>query len=275
VSARLGGETRILDVAVSVFPGADPDTRARVYVIHDATETTRLERALADREKLSALGSLSAGMAHEVNTPLAGVAGFARLLLDETSSEDPRRPIVEKIERQAFRASRLVGSLLDLARGRPRDMAPLDPCEVVREAARSIEDERAAHDVALTVDAASGLPRISGHADGLVQTLMNLLKNAIEAAASATGDDERPEVTLSARALDGHVRISVADNGPGMSPEQAARVFEPFYSTKKAQGGTGLGLAIASDIIKAHGGSLTVESSPRRGSTFVITLPAL
>jgi signal transduction histidine kinase len=275
VGTVLAGHSRILDVAVSVFPGADPATRARVYVVHDATETARLEKALADRERLNALGSLSAGMAHEVNTPLAGVAGFARILLDETSSEDPRRPIVEKIERQAFRASRLVGSLLDLARGRPRDMAPLDPCEVVREAVRSIEDERAAHDVALTVNAPAGLPRISGHADGLVQTLMNLLKNAIEASASAAEPGGRGEVALSVASGDGHVLIDVLDNGPGMTHEQAARAFEPFYSTKKAQGGTGLGLAIASDIIKAHGGSLAVENAPTRGSRFVITLPAL
>jgi two-component system NtrC family sensor kinase len=276
VAATLAAEARILDVAVSVFPGADPATRARVYVLHDATETARLERALADRERLSALGSLSAGVAHEVNTPLAGVAGFARLLLDETPATDPRRQIVEKIERQAFRASRLVGSLLDLARGRPRDMAPLDPCDVVREAARSIEDERAAQDVALAVRVSPGAPRIAGHADGLVQTLMNLLKNAIEAAAAHAGETGgHGEVALEVSASNGHVRIEVADNGPGLTPEQAARIFEPFYSTKKAQGGTGLGLAIASDIIKAHGGSLTVESAPGRGSRFVVSLPAL
>jgi signal transduction histidine kinase len=98
VEVAIGGAQRILDVAVSVFPGADPASRARVYVVQDATETARLEKALADRERLSALGALSAGVAHEVNTPLAGVAGFARLLLDETPSEDPRRALVEKIE---------------------------------------------------------------------------------------------------------------------------------------------------------------------------------
>ncbi|MFI5119336.1 MAG: ATP-binding protein [Thermoanaerobaculia bacterium] len=271
----LGSGPRVLNVAVSPFPGALPGSRARVLVLYDATETARLERALADRERLAALGTLSAGVAHEVNTPLAGVAGFARLLLDETPHDDPRRTLVEKIERQAFRASRLVGSLLDLARGKPREFVRVDPAVLAEETGWALADESAARRASLDVDVAPGLPAVSGHRDALVQVLVNLAKNGLEAVSSprAAGDPP-PAVRLSVAADDGHVLFSVEDNGPGLTEAEAARVFEPFYSTKTAKGGTGLGLAIARDIIQAHGGTLTVTSAGGRGARFTVSLPA-
>ena len=270
----LGSGPRVLNVAVSPFPGAGPGSRARVLVLYDATETARLERALADRERLAALGTLSAGVAHEVNTPLAGVAGFARLLLDETPTDDPRRTLVEKIERQAFRASRLVGSLLDLARGKPREFERLDPAALAEETGWALADEAAARRAPLDIVATHTLPAVSGHRDALVQVLVNLAKNALEAVTlpRAAGDPP-PAVTLRVAADDGHVLFSVEDNGPGLTDAEAARVFEPFYSTKTAKGGTGLGLAIARDIIQAHGGTLTVTSAGERGARFTVSLP--
>ena len=274
VEADLGGGARVLDVAVSPFPGAAPGSRAKVFVLYDATENVRLERALADRDRLAALGTLSAGVAHEVNTPLTGVAGFARLLLDETPADDPRRGVLEKIERQAFRASRLVGSLLDLARGRPRERVPIDPVALAREAQRAFEDEIDARGVSLAVDVPAALPAIPGHAEALLQVLVNLLKNGVEAAGSATRrDGAPPAVALRARPETDRVVFVVEDNGPGLAPEDAARVFEPFYSTKTAQGGTGLGLAIARDIIQAHGGTLDAGTRPGGGARFTVSLP--
>jgi two-component system NtrC family sensor kinase len=274
LEADLGSGPRVLNVAVSPFPGAGPGSRARVLVLYDATETARLERALADRERLAALGTLSAGVAHEVNTPLAGVAGFARLLLDETPRDDPRRTLVEKIERQAFRASRLVGSLLDLARGRPREFARLEPAALAAEAAEALADESAARRASIDVVAVPSLPAVAGHRDALVQVLVNLAKNGLEAVtAPRAAGDPPPAVTLRVVADDGCVLFSVEDNGPGLTEAEAARVFDPFYSTKTAQGGTGLGLAIARDIIQAHGGALTVASARERGARFTVSLP--
>ena len=275
VEVRIGGEPRVLDVAVSPFPGAPQGSPARVWVLSDATELARLERSLAERDRLTALSHLSAGVAHEVNTPLTGVASFARLLLDETPPDDPRRPVVEKIERQAFRAARLVGSLLDLARGRPRDMTPLDPAELVREACRALEDEVRGRRVALDVEAHGPLPRVLGHGDALVQVLVNLLKNAFEAVSLP-----RPErrgagnVRIVATTSGTNVVFTVEDDGPGLSREEQARIFAPFHTTKERQGGVGLGLAIAGDIIRAHGGSLSVDSSPGQGARFTVSLPA-
>jgi signal transduction histidine kinase len=261
---------------VSHFPGAPAGSRARVYVLHDATETARLERALAERERLAALGSLSAGVAHEVNTPLTGVAGFARVLLDETPSDDPRRPMLEKIERQAFRASRLVGSLLDLARGAPRERVPVDSCALVREAVRAFEEEIGVRGIELTLALPPKVPRVLGHADALLQVLVNLLKNGAEAALSGGTRGvgaAPPAVRLSVTAENGAVLFVVEDNGPGLPPQAADRVFEPFFSTKTSQGGTGLGLTIARDIIRAHGGSLDVAPRPDGGARFVVALP--
>lgn len=275
VEASLPGGPRVLDVAVSPFPGAREGSAARVWVLSDATEVARLERSLAERDRLSALSNLSAGVAHEVNTPLTGVASFARLLLEDTPQDDPRRPIVEKIERQAFRAARLVGSLLDLARGKPRDLAPLEPADLVREACRALEDEVRGRRVTLEVAVAPSMPRVLGHADALVQVLVNLLKNAIEAVSLPREGREGPGLVRVSAARSGEsVLFLVDDDGPGLTREEQARVFAPFHTTKERQGGVGLGLAIAGDIIRAHGGSLSVDSAPGQGARFTVSLPA-
>ena len=275
VEVTLGQQSRVLDVAVSPFPGAREGSPARVWVLSDSTELARLEKSLADRDRLSALSNLSAGVAHEVNTPLTGVASFARLLLDETPADDPRRPIVEKIERQAFRAARLVGSLLDLARGRPREMASLDPADLVRECCQALEDEVKGRRVTLDVDLPASLPRVLGHGDALVQVLVNLLKNALDAVALPKDGRVGPGlVRIAAAAAGGNVLFTVDDDGPGLAREEQEKVFDPFHTTKGRQGGVGLGLAIAGDIIRAHGGSFSVDSSPGQGARFTVSLPA-
>jgi two-component system sensor histidine kinase GlrK len=139
---------------------------------------------------------------------------------------------------------------------------------------RALEDEGAARGATVRLALAGRTPSVAGHRDALVQVLVNLVKNGIEAATAPGGArPDSPEVVLAVAAGDGSVRFDVTDNGPGLAPEDAARVFEPFYSTKTAQGGTGLGLSMARDIIRAHGGTLTASSgSP--GARFTVTLPA-
>lgn len=275
VEVTLGRESRVLDVAVSPFPGAQEGSPARVWVLSDSTELARLEKSLAERDRLSALSNLSAGVAHEVNTPLTGVASFARLLLDETEADDPRRPLVEKIERQAFRAARLVGSLLDLARGRPREMASLEPADLVRESCQALEDEIKGRLVTLDVDLPESLPRLLGHRDALVQVFVNLLKNALDAVSLPKEGRSGPGlVRIAVAAADGRILFSVDDDGPGLTREEQAKIFAPFHTTKGHQGGVGLGLAIAGDIIRAHGGSFAVDSTPGQGARFTVSLPA-
>jgi signal transduction histidine kinase len=167
-----------------------------------------------------------------------------------------------------------MGSLLDLARGRPREMLPLDPRDLAREAGRALEDEAASRGVALNLDLPAEAPRLRGHGDALVQVLVNIVKNGIEAAAGVRHEGlSKGIVSLRLRIVDQKVHFEVEDNGPGMAPEESSRIFQPFYSTKTAQGGTGLGLTIAGDIIREHGGQLTVDSAPGSGSRFRVTLP--
>lgn len=275
LEVTLGDRPRVLDVAVSPFPGAGEGSPARVWVLSDSTELARLEKSLAERDRLSALSNLSAGVAHEVNTPLTGVASFARLLLDDTAADDPRRPILEKIERQAFRAARLVGSLLDLARGRPREMASIEPASLVRDACQALEDEIRGRVVTLSVELPEALPRVLGHGDALVQVLVNLLKNALDAVSLPREGRRGPGlVKIAVAAGGGNVLFTVGDDGPGLSLLEQEKIFAPFHTTKGPQGGVGLGLAIAGDIIRAHGGSFSVDSTPGQGARFTVSLPA-
>jgi signal transduction histidine kinase len=272
----LGGSEAVVDIAVSPFPGSGSKSLSKVLVIHDATEMARLEKTLVERERLAALSSLSAGVAHEVNTPLTGVASFARLVLDDTAQDDPRRPLLEKIEQQAFRASRLISSLLDLARGKPRDVSPLIPLELAREAVRSVDEEARMKKVQIAVEAPQHCRTIAGHGDALIQVLVNLLKNGIEAVGAKRSDQRVGGcVRVGIREESDRVVFEIEDDGPGLPAGLKDRIFEPFTSTKTAQGGVGLGLAIASDIVKAHGGSISAEGRDPRGTRFVVSLPAI
>jgi signal transduction histidine kinase len=154
-------------------------------------------------------------------------------------------------------------------------MSPLDPAELVREACRALEDEVRGRSVALGVEADGALPRVLGHGDALVQVLVTLLKNAVDAVSLPRPERADPgRVRIVASAAGAHVVFTVEDDGPGLSRDEQARIFAPFHTTKEKQGGVGLGLAIAGDIIRAHGGSLSVDSSPGQGARFTVSLPA-
>jgi signal transduction histidine kinase len=154
-------------------------------------------------------------------------------------------------------------------------MSPLEPEELVREACRALEDDIRGRRVNLDVDLPPALPRVLGHGDALVQVLVNLLKNAVEAVTPPREGREGPGlVRVAAAASGGAVLFTVDDDGPGLSRADQEKVFAPFHTTKGRQGGVGLGLAIAGDIIRAHGGSLAVDSSPGKGARFTVSLPA-
>jgi len=238
---------------------------ATVVVASDVTEADSLRRELAARERLAAVGLVAASVAHEVNTPLAGISSYAQMLLQETSPNDPHHGVLEKIERQTFRASRLVRDVLDMARGGPIEHRLIDLRDVASAALLAAEAALQGANVHVETAFPENPVLLAGDAVRLERAAINVLQNAKDAAPGgcvriAVGGD-----------ADG-VWLTIADDGRGMSPEERQRAFEPLYSTK-GRAGTGLGLALAAEVVRAHGGKLTLDAAPVRGTVVTLRLP--
>ncbi len=260
--ATADGDERDLQLAVSAFRGA-PDRR--VVVVEDMTDRIRAERALAERERLASLGVLAAGVAHEVNTPIAGLSSYAQILLSETSPGDPRYSILKKMERQTFRAAHLVNNLLEFARPRARTPQKTDLKAVLANAAESVETAFAGRSLELEIDADGPPALVVGDPRELEQVFVNLLTNARDAS------PEGSTVTCRLESNSETISVVVADRGTGLAgaPE---RIFQPFYTTKKS-GGTGLGLAISRDIVRRHGGEIALQTRDGGGAEARVDLP--
>jgi two-component system, NtrC family, sensor kinase len=257
------GDERDLQLSVSAFRGS-PDRR--VLVVEDMTDRIRAERALAERERLASLGVLAAGVAHEVNTPIAGLSSYAQMLLSETSPGDPRYTILKKMERQTFRAAHLVNNLLEFARPRPRTPQKTDLKAVLANAAESVETTFAGRTLTLELDGDDGAPAyVIGDGRELEQIFVNLLTNARDAS------PEGGEVVCRLERAGESLRVTVADRGVGVAGAPD-KVFQPFYTTKKS-GGTGLGLAISRDIVRRHGGEIALVPRDGGGTEARVDLP--
>ena len=226
----------------------------------------RIEEQLRRAERLSALGELSAILAHEIRNPLASIRGTAEILLEEGTTAAGRDEFLGILLKESDRLNRVVEDFLRMARPEPINKKPCDINEELANMVTLLSTEARAHKVALQL-LPSPLPRCIGDGEKLRQAFMNIMLNGIQAA-SAGG-----QVTISTRLHpeSGCIEISFSDNGPGISPEAAAEIFEPFFTTKGS--GTGLGLPITKKIIEGHGGSVAVASEPGKGATFKVTLP--
>jgi PAS domain S-box-containing protein len=257
------GEERDLRVSISAFQG-DPDRK--VVLVDDVTDRLRAERALAERERLASLGVLAAGVAHEVNTPIAGLSSYAQLLLADTPPGDPRYAILKKMERQTFRAAHLVNNLLEFARPRAASRVRTDLEQVLKNAAESLETTFGARRLRLEMRNGQGPLTVLGDPQELEQVFVNLLANA---------RDVSPDgglVSCTWGRENGAVRVVIADHGPGVAPEVGGKLFRPFVTTKKS-GGTGLGLAISRDIVERHGGAIGLDPREGGGTEAWVTLP--
>ncbi len=247
----------------------------RVLVVQDVSERVAMERAMREQDRLASLGVLAAGVAHEVNTPLTGISSYAQMLLADTDASDPRRELLQKVERQTFRASRIVNGLLEFARKRDHESGPVALSALLQETADLLRERLQARGVVIEWQLPEAAPVVSGSEGELQQVFTNLLLNALDAAPEQGGriviaidaEPARPGATPG-------VQVRIEDNGSGIEAQHLAKVFEPFYTTKTGKGGTGLGLAISRSIIEQHGGRIRVESSGKDlGCRFVVELP--
>lgn len=249
--------TRELQISVAAF-STRSSRDLRVLIVSDVTARVAMERDLEEKGRLAALGVMAAGIAHEVNTPLTGISSYAQMLLADTEPEDPRYEVLKKVERQTFRASRIVNNLLSLARSGALKPQPIELRLVLNECTDLLREvlESSSVELSSTVDEGLFVDACEGE---LEQVFSNLLSNAVEAMDSRGGT-----LRISAATVGSNVEVIVEDTGPGIPEHLRSKVFEPFYSTKRDRGGTGLGLSISAEIVRRNDGELTIEE-PKDG----------
>jgi two-component system NtrC family sensor kinase len=268
---RRSSAGRILRVAASPLTHPTAEVSA-VVVVEDITDQKALESQLMQSEKLASVGTMVSGVAHELNNPLTSIAGLSEFLLEKGVGDEPSREHLRIINDQAERASRIVRNLLSFARKSPAERSPLDLGDVARRTAALMGYELRRMGIELETDIAADLPPVLGNRDELQQVVLNLLTNAAYAVAQLPAGAPR-RITVSVAASAERVVLRLADTGPGIAPDAAAKLFDPFYTTKPLGEGTGLGLFLAYGIAETHGGSLTVDSVPGQGATFTLALP--
>jgi two-component system, NtrC family, sensor kinase len=259
----------ILNIALAPLQDAQGQTGALV-VVEDVTTRISLEEQLQQREKLSSIGLLAAGVAHEVNTPLTGVSSYTQMLLGMLNENDPKRALLQKVRTQAERASDIVNNLLNFSRtGSAEQFAGVNVARVLDDTLQLLEPQLRRSQIEIVRSYGPDAPEIYGNAGKLQQVFTNLLLNARD----AIPDGGRIVVSTST-AEDGSLIAEISDTGIGIAPENVAKIYDPFYTTKGVGRGTGLGLAVTYGIVQEHTGRISVESTPGHGTTFRITLPA-
>ena len=270
------GESREVLLVSHALPFAGRP--ARLVLVDDVTDRMRHDELLRRSERMASLGHTLAGVAHELNNPLAAIIGFAQLLLRDARTPDERSAL-ETIHHEAARAGRIVKDLLAFARRQDaRPWAPVDLNAVVRHITDSQRYAIETRGIRRVVELAPALPRIMGDASQLEQVVLNLVVNArqaLEGMLEASPTRSAPRLTVRTRAENGRVLLEVADEGPGIPASQRERIWDPFWTTKGEGEGTGLGLSVVHGIVTAHGGTIAVGSEPGEGTRFVVSLPLL
>jgi PAS domain S-box-containing protein len=236
----------------------------------DVTESKLIERQLLQKEKFAAMGQMMAGAAHELNNPLTAILGVSELLYERAADDLTRRQL-DLVVQQARRAAGIVQNLMAFARPPTQSRTPVRLEEIVQHALQLEQPALSQKNIAVTFEAEGNLPLIIADPKLLTQAFLNILGNA-EQSISSGGAPGTLRVSL-ASAGD-RVTATIVDNGPGISPESIAKIFDPFFSTKRPGGGTGLGLTIALAVVKEHNGTIDVESARDGGTSFQVILPA-
>ncbi|MES1242038.1 MAG: ATP-binding protein [Acidobacteriota bacterium] len=268
------GRERHLQVSLAAFSeGGKPGQALRVLVVHDVSERVAMENALKEQDRLAALGMLAAGVAHEVNTPITGISSYAQMLLSDIPEDHPHHEILKKVERQTFRAARIVNNLLEFARDRQKERRPVSIAPLLTECVDLLGERLEKKQIEVVWELPAEDVVVMGCDGELQQVFTNLIVNAFDAMSGRPGCTRGGRLTIHLEADPSRARVSIRDTGPGIPPEKLEAIFQPFYSTKLNRGGTGLGLSISSEIARRHGGRLEAESRPGEGARFLVELP--
>lgn len=260
---------RVFSVTCSPVKGLEDPPQGMVVVLSDVTEARGLQSQLAQSEKLSALGEMISGVAHELNNPLATVTACAQLLQGQGVDEAIRRKL-HVIDAEATRCRKIVQNLLRFARRHEPERSLVDINGTLDSVLQLLGRQLELDGVSVSLDLAPDLVPVLGDPHLLQQVFLNIIYNANQAMKNPDGP--RTLAVKTARG-DGMSRVEIADSGPGIPPEVLKRIFDPFFSTKRVGQGTGLGLSLAYGTVKDHGGTITARSRPGAGATFIVDLP--
>jgi two-component system NtrC family sensor kinase len=258
---------RVINVVFAPLVSREQEQIGRLILFDDITERSVLENRLVQADKLSSLGLLAAGVAHEVNTPLAVISTYAQLLSKQVTGDESKSKLLEKIAKQTFRASEIVNSLLNFSRTSSTAYEEVDLNRIVRETLQLIHPQLAKAQIQVEENLDKGLGPVRGNAGKLQQVFLNLFLNARDAM------ENGGSLTVVTSSNDATARVEIIDSGCGIPEENLARIYDPFFTTKGAKKGTGLGLSITYGIVKEHGGSIGVLSQQGLGTRFQLDFP--
>jgi PAS domain S-box-containing protein len=256
-----------LNIAIAPLVSKDQEQIGRLIIFDDVTDRAELEQRLVQADKLSSIGLLAAGVAHEVNTPLAVISTYAQMLAKQVADDEKKSLLLDKIAKQTFRASEIVNSLLNFSRTSTTAFDHVKLERVAQETLSMLEHQLQKSGIQVKTDYAANLDPVHGNAGKLQQVFLNLLLNARDAMAGGG--------TLEVRVWqeDGCARAEIADTGGGIAPDNLNRIYDPFFTTKGARQGTGLGLSVSYGIIREHGGSIEAANRPGGGARFLLEIP--
>ncbi len=267
------GEQRTANIAIAPLLSRNFVSVGRIILVDDITERVSLETQLAQADKLSSIGLLAAGVAHEINTPLAVISSYAQMLSKQLKADPRLGPVLDKITQQSFRAAEIANGLLNFSRTSTTEFRETNLNQVILDTLSLLDHQFKTAQIMIDLELAEQLPNIHGNPGKLQQVFLNLLLNAKEA---MPGGGRLRVATL----VNGHVEAVVNDSGSGIAPEHLKRIYDPFFTTKTMpkpgdRRGTGLGLSVSYGIIQEHAGKIHVESAIGAGTTFHLEFPLL
>jgi two-component system NtrC family sensor kinase len=262
-----GGRHLVINASIAPLVGKNGVRLGRLILLDDITQRVRLEEQMVQTEKLTSLGLLAAGVAHEVNTPLAVISNYIQMLAKQIPADDPRQKTIERIVKQTFRASEIVNNLLNFSRTGAAEFIEVDLNHVLEETLTLVQHPFKTAQVKVVKNYTEQLPTVLGSITRLQQVFLNLFMNARDAMPSGGMLEVRTG------AQNGSVEVEVTDTGQGIPPEHLHRIFDPFFTTKATGRGTGLGLSVSYGIIKEHAGKVDVRSTPGKGTSFRLEFP--